>query len=134
SVKLPKLLKVTNPPLPKAEPEDPPVAETINSPDPDPIFKSPNVEILINPPLCEPAPSAAKVTLSPVTCTPVTVVMLIEPPLPSPTPLALMAPPLIRLRTDPARDIEPPLPLAPSGATFTDAGSSVMLPPLFKFT
>src|SRR5215470_14327205 len=81
--------------------------------------------------------------------------MVIEPPLPLPTPLALITPPLMIVTAPPggppggggggppggppgggggggggppeggSMDIVPPLPLVPSGATLSDAGSNV---------
>src|SRR5215813_11170844 len=47
--------------------------------------------------------------------------------LPCPTPLAFTGAPFPRFRIDPAREIAPPLPSLPSGATFRNAGLTVRL-------
>src|SRR5262249_41414134 len=118
--------------IPSCPPRDPPETEVLNARLPDPSSRSPpaaNDVTLTNPPLPNPAPLAVRETFPFFTFT-VGDISLITPPLPLPTPLALRTPPFEKFRLPLAKifnSIAPPLPLVPSGDTFRNDGSTVML-------
>src|SRR5262249_51935679 len=133
----------TDPPLPEAEPADPPVAERIKLPAPDPRARSVlRMYPWILPPLPSVPPLATRVT-GPVegSCNvPPSIAM--DPPLPIPTPLTLIVPALTRSTlftlpksTEVINLIDPPFPLVPTGPTFSKPRFTSRLPfRLAKYT